>query len=116
MFSIVYRAQGKNEQADTLAKRLNLLDEDFYTQRQVRLLPEEYQLLAAISAVQNDDERALNYLESLPNGIFPVWWRFRVLQSPIFIHLQDSPKHILLKDAFEAEMAKQLTVHQKQNL
>ena len=95
---------------------LSLLDEDFYTQRQVRLLPREYQLLAAISAVQNDDERALKYLESLPNGIFPVWWRVKVLNSPMFLHLQDNPRYILLKDAFEAEMAKQLAVHQKQNL
>lgn len=110
LLSAVYRFQGKNEKAQRLANRLSLLDEEFFTQRQVRPLLGEYRQLAEISAVQNNDEQAMSYLESMPEGSFPFWWRFRVLQSPKFIHLQDNPGFIALNDTFEKEMARQLAL------
>lgn len=110
LLSTVYGLQGKNEKAQRLANRLSVLDEEFFTQRQVRPLPIEYLQLAEISAVQLNEEQAMDYLESMPKGAFPDWWRFKVLQSPIFIHIQENPRFIALNDAFENEMARQLAL------
>jgi len=108
LLSAVYRLQGKNEKAQRLAQRLSLLDESFYTRRRVHPLPTEYRQLASINAIQNNDDQAMDYLESMPNGGFPFWWRFRVLQSPMFMALQNNPRFTALNNAFEKEMAEQL--------
>jgi hypothetical protein len=50
----------------------------------------------------------MDYLESMPDGGFPIWWRFRVLQSPMFMTLQNNPRFTALNNTFEKDMAGQL--------
>ena len=107
LLTTIYTVQGKLDKARVLAKRLTLLDESFYTQKQVHLMPVQHLLLAANSAAQNNDELALQYFESLPNGNFPDWWRARVIHSPIFHRLKNNPRFITLHNRFELEMKKQ---------
>ena len=52
----------------------------------------------------------MSYLESMPAGGFPYWWRTRVIQSPIFIPLQVNPEYLALQNTFEKEMARQLAL------
>ncbi|MEM7704482.1 MAG: hypothetical protein AAF358_02960 [Pseudomonadota bacterium] len=110
LLSTVLRALGNEEEAQAVARSLDLLDEDHFTRRQAKLSPRNHLALAEVSAIRNRDDLALGYLESLPNGIFPVWWRSRVLQSPLFMHLQDNSRFNTLNAQFENTMTEQASM------
>jgi len=107
LLSTVYHALGKNEEASKLADRLSLLNEDFYIKGQLRLMPLEYLSLAQISAVQNNNDKAVAYLESAIDGGYLANWRSEIKQSPYFLTLGKNPRFIALINRLEAEMVKQ---------
>jgi TolB-like protein/Tfp pilus assembly protein PilF len=107
LLSTVLRAQGNEEEAQVVAGSLALLDEDYFTRRQAGLSPRDYLALAEISAMRSRNDLAMGYLESMPNGVFPAWWRSRVVQSPLFLHLEEDSRFISLRTRFEAAMAEQ---------
>ncbi len=107
LLSTVYRALGKNDEANKLAELLTRLDEDFYAKGQKRLMSLEYLSLAQISAVQNNNDKAVRYLESAIDDGYLANWRSEIKQSPYFLTLGKNPKYIALIKRLEAEMVKQ---------
>ena len=113
LLSTVYRAQEKIDKAQKLADRLNVLDEDFFSEGQVRLMGSDNIALARISAVQNDDDKAITYLETAIEEGLLAYWRPNILQSPLFLSLHDHPRYIALIERLEAEMIRQRAILEK---
>ena len=113
LLSTVYKAQGKTDKAQKLADRLNVLDEDFFSEGQVQLTGFDYMALARISAAQNDDDKAITYLETAIDKGLLVYWRANISQSPYFLSLHNHPRYIALIERLEAEMVRQRAMLEK---
>jgi len=110
LLSTVYSLQGKSEQAKQLAERLNLLDETFFIKGQVKLMPGEYIRLAEVATVQNNNEKAITYLEAAVDNGYLGNWRTTISHSPYFLTLKQYPRFIALIKRLEAEMDRQRTL------
>jgi TolB-like protein/DNA-binding winged helix-turn-helix (wHTH) protein/Flp pilus assembly protein TadD len=113
LLSTVYHAQGKTDKAQKLAERLNLVDEVTHSEGQVRLMGSQYIGLARISAVQNNTDKAIIYLEAAIDNGYLADWRTKISHSPHFLSLQQHIRFIALIKRLEAEMVRQSALVEK---
>lgn len=107
IMSTVYQAQGKTEKAQKLAKRMSLMNEAFFSRGNKPIASSEYILLAEISAVQNNNDKAVTYLETAIDNGYLMDWRTLITQSPFFLTLHKHPKYVALIKRLEAEVQRQ---------
>ncbi len=113
LLSTVYQAQGKTDKARKLAERLSLLDEDFFSEGQVRLMSFQYIYLARISVVRNHNDKAVSYLETAVDKGYLLDWRADISQAPEFLSLQQHLRYIALIKRLEDEMVMQRSIIEK---
>ena len=96
-----------------LAERLSLLDEDFFSEGQVRLMSFQYIYLARISVVRNHNDKAVSYLETAVDKGYLLDWRADISQAPEFLSLQQHLRYIALIKRLEDEMVMQRSIIEK---
>jgi hypothetical protein len=107
IMSTVYQAQGKTEKAQKLAKRMSLVNEAFFSRGNIPIASFEYIFLAQKSAVQNNNDKTVAYLETAIDNGYVMDWRAQISQSLYFLRLHERPKYLALIKRLEAEVLRQ---------
>ena len=107
---VIFRAEGRQQNADQLASRLHLILEQ---PKIIGQYPYQvfYEIIYAEAAVsQQKYQLALDHLISTINDGNILNWRTKILYNPIFSGLQNEPRYKDLINRLESEMTRQRVI------
>lgn len=104
LLSTVYRAQGKEQLAIQLADRLDLLL-GLPFPLNINIIKVDVDLIKAnVFSIQNKQEAAIDYLTTLIDDGYVIYWRSNILYNPVFAKLHDHPRYQALIKRIETKM------------